>query len=46
MLNSFKKRYADSRAGKEIELALGYGNARVDNPGEYVVTKATASIRT
>ena len=33
-------RFYDSRAGKEVELPSGYGNAWANNLGEYVVTES------
>lgn len=33
-------RYYDSRAGKEVELPSGYGNAWANNLGEYIVTES------
>lgn len=33
-------RYNDPRAGKEVELPSGYGNAWANNLGEYIVTES------
>lgn len=33
-------RYHDARAGKEVELPAGYGNAWANNLGEYIVTES------
>ncbi len=33
-------RYIDQRAGKEVELPAGYGNAWANNLGEYVVSES------
>jgi hypothetical protein len=33
-------RYHDARAGKEVELPAGYGNAWANNLGEYVVSES------
>ena len=33
-------RYHDARAGKEVELPSGYGNAWANNLGEYIVTES------
>ncbi len=33
-------RYHDPRAGKEVELPSGYGNAWANNLGEYIVTES------
>jgi hypothetical protein len=34
------ERYHDPRAGKEVELPAGYGNAWSNNLGEYIVTES------
>jgi hypothetical protein len=34
------ERYNDPRAGKEVELPAGYGNAWANNLGEYIVTES------
>jgi hypothetical protein len=34
------ERYSDPRAGKEVELPAGYGNAWANDLGEYVVSES------
>jgi hypothetical protein len=34
------ERYTDQRAGKEVELPVGYGNAWANDLGEYIVTES------
>ena len=34
------ERYTDPRAGKEVELPAGYGNAWANDLGEYIVSES------